>query len=642
MKRIFRQLCCFALAAVLIVIAAAPAYAAAKDPTPLIILQGYSGPQLFLDYGLPTEQQIWMPSLNGKSVRSLADVLLYTLPKLIVDAGGNADKVVEKFGEVAPLLSKMEMNDDGSPKYNVTARPHGAKNARWDVMLARGEERLNSQRTITNTFMPTVPADHIYCFANDWRLGQVEGSAALHQFIQEVKADSGHDKVNLFGISYGGQLAAAYLSLYGGEDIEGVVMHAPAIRGSQLTVDIMENESFAFDPAVLLEFAAIYLERELSINQRIGGVSMEVISDLALQIIRTYLVKPLIQKFGSFWDIMPPAEYERMKARYLDPVKNAELIRRSDIIHYQMMPNISETLKYWQSRGVKIALVCGANAPLVGGNMINSDRIIDLASTTGATVLPLGKKGEVDVPAEQVCANPAHPHRSPDGAIDASSCYLPDQTWIFLGQYHGQAAWDSYARDLYIKWLYTDEIKDVYSNPDYPQFRDSCNPNDGIEARFSNSVSGYLTGEDDKLLLKNLSDYELSLTSVQAEGLRLEVPLTDRILIRPGETVRLRYECVLPQKRQSFSLKVDFVRESIVPSKETRTFAFAALPSQNEPAVLRYPPQENTNSPLHFQPVRTLVIAIALTASMIIASISVGVIYRGKLRQKKRQTAPSE
>jgi pimeloyl-ACP methyl ester carboxylesterase len=554
--------------------------------------------------------------------------------RIILDAGGNAERVVEKFGEMTPLLEKMEMREDGSSKYDLTPCPKGARDSRWDVMKANGQERLNTQRAITESMLSALPADHIYVFANDWRRGQVEGTANLHAFIQEVKADSGHEKVNLFGVSYGGQLAAAYLALYGGEDIERIVMHAPAIHGSRLAVDIMENEAFAFDPVLLLDFTAVYLERELSLNQRLGGVTMEQVSGIALRVLREY-VKPIFLKFGSYWDIVPPEDYERLKEKYLDSEENAEIIRRSDIIHYEVMPHIGETLRAWQAKGVKIALVCGAGSPLVGGSMVNSDRIIDTASTTGASVAPLGEERPVPAPARPVCANPGHPHRSPGGAIDASCCYLPDQTWFFSGQYHGQGAWDPWAVGIWTRWLYTDELTDVYSDPEYPQFRDSCNPSDGIEARFSQGVCGYLSAGETTLLLKNLSAHDLSLLSVRAEGLRLEVPLVNRVVLRPGETARLRCEAEIPSQQQSFTLTAEFVRESIVPATETRSFTFAALPGEL-PTPLRYPPLEEPPVPPRFQPVRTLFALLALAASLGIASAAVGVMYRSKLRERKK------
>jgi len=569
----------------------APACLRSRGRSPVIVLPGYSGPQLFLDAGRETEQQIWAPQLGGKTLRSIADVLLTTLPKLLAGAGGNADAVVAKFGELAPILEKLTMNEDGSSKYNISPLPQHARDARWDVMLERGQERLNiAQRPTTNSMLEYIPADRIYIFGNDWRMGQVEGSNALHTFIQEVKEDSGSEKVSLLGVSYGGQLAAAYFTFYGGTDIDRAVLHAPAIRGSALTVDILEKPDFAFSPASLLDLAAISMQREFPFSQRLNKIKrMVVISDIAVRVIRAHLL-PLLLKFGSFWDIVPPKDYERLKAQYLDPVKNAEIIRKSDIVHYEMMPNIGETLRSVQRNGVKIALIAGTGLSLASGNPIDSDVIIDVASTTGALSVPLNIKPPTDMSADLMCESGIHPHRSPDGRIDASCAYLPGHTWFFRGQYHGQAVWDRYARQLYNKWLFTDDIQDVWSDPAFPQFRDSCNPADGLEARFSESVCGYLTALDEALLLTNLSNYDISLLSVQAEGLGFEAPIVGRVVLRHDETVRLRFRADLPAHACYFDLTVDFMRKFPVPARERRTFSFTALPDHEEiPAWLRFP-----------------------------------------------------
>jgi len=558
----------------------------------VIILPGYSGPQLFLDAGLETEQQIWAPQINGVALRSVADVLLTVLPKLLADAGGNADAVVRKFGELVPMLEKMTMNDDGSSKYDVSALPRHARNSRWDVMLERGQERLNlAQRPTTNTLLDYVPADRVYFFASDWRMGQVEGSKALHEYIQEVKADAGCEKVSLLAVSYGGQLAAAYFTFYGGADIDRAVLHAPAIRGSSMTVDLLEKPDFTFDSVSLLDMAAVFMQRELSLSQRLkrDRRRMELFSDITVRVMRTHLLDEAT-RFGSFWDLVPPEDYERLKAKYLDPEKNAEIILKSDVVHREMMPNIGETLRRMQRQGVKIALIAGTGVPLASGSLIDSDSIVDTASTTGAMVLPLN--------AEAPMGARRGVHRSPDGRIDAGCAYLPEHTWFFRGQYHGQAAWDRYARQLYNKWLFTDDIQDVWSDPAFPQFRDSCNPSDGLEARFSQSVCGYLTAGDKALLLTNLSAHDISLISVRADGLDFKAPVRGRMTLRPGETLRLPYEAALLDDVCCFDLTVEFVRKTAVPAREHRVFPFTALPANGEvPPALRFPGGEPCSEP---------------------------------------------
>ena len=627
MKRFHAICACLPVACAIAAMSILPAFARTDacgcGQPPVIILQGYSGPQLFLDMGTARERQVWGPQLKGENMRSALEVAFSTLPRLIIDAGGNSDKVIEGLGEVFKGLEKMEMNEDGSSKYNVRAKPHGAYDARWDRMVERGQEKLNNQRYITHSLAEHIPADHIYVFASDWRVSHVQTVDALHAFIQEVKAQSGHEKVSLFGVSYGGQLAAAYFTYYGGADIERAVLHSPAIRGSRLVVDLLENEPFEFDMVSALDLAAVFLQRELSIAQRVPDVSMEQLNDILVRILRTYL-QPLVLRFGSLWDLVPPEDYERMKAKYLDPVKNAEIIARADKMHYGMMPKAGETLQKMRREGVKIAVISGYGVPLVSKNRVNSDFIIHVDSITGARTRRLDSGERFDIMQD---------HISPDGSVDAAGAYLPEQTWFFHRQYHAMAAWDRYASDLYCKWLFTDEIQDIYSSPEFPQFRESCNPSDGLEARFSESVSGYLTAEDDTLLLRNLSKYDISLVSLQAEGLRFEVPMVGRIVIAPGETARLRYDTKLPGVRRRFTLTAEYLRESAVQSKESRAFDFIALPSHEaKPAALRFPTPAQS-APPRFRPARALANAAAAAASLAFAALAAGVMVKGKLRE---------
>ena len=584
--------------------------------TPVIIVPGYSGSFLFLHPGEDGQQQLWPPVIDGASVRSAADIVVDILPRLIIDAGGNADHAVERFGEIFAMFEQLELGPDGRPMSPTGTVAGSARDFRWDIMVERGQERYTNQRPITNSL--DIPHDHIYKFFNDWRLSQVESAARLHAFIQEVMEESGHSQVSLFAISHGGQLATAYFHLYGGAYIDRAVLLAPAIHGSTLTVDMFENDDFAFDPARLLEVMMIYIGRETALGPHFHRVNIAELSDVAVRVIRTYL-EPFALHFGSFWDIVPPWHYEHLKRALLDPVENARIIEQANVMHHEIMPNAGATLRRMQEEGVRVAIIAGSGLPLASGNPVNSDFVIDVASTTGAYAVPLG--------GEPLTGTGLH--ISPDGMIDAAGAFLPEQTWFFSGQYHGQAAWDVYASELYNLWLFGDEIDSVFCDPRFPQFLDCANAAHGLSARFSGNVSGYLTADSELLLIRNLSDFEISLLSVSAEGHDFSVRIANRITLRPGETKRLRYETILPAQRQRFTLRLEFVREMTPPSRETRELVFTAIPAQDYvPQALRFPGDDIPAAPLRFYPVRALLIALALAASLALASVAVGVIYK--------------
>jgi pimeloyl-ACP methyl ester carboxylesterase len=589
-----------------------------------------------MDLGLPTEEQIWNIPFNGSTTATLLQTLAQILPKLVADANNNLDEAVERANDAClSLLSKLEMNPDGTSKNNVTPYPSGAKNARWDVMLERGEERFNNQRPITNSFLDYVDADHVYIFASDWRMGLLENAAALVDFVEEVKADSGHSKVSLYGISYGGALGAAYLHYYANpDDIDRVVLLSPALQGTSLTYDIMEKPNFTFDLASIADFSAVYAQTEIRLANPLSGITPTQLNELAVRIIRRY-IQPLVMHFGSFWDIVPNEYYAELKNKYLDPVLNGRIIEQSDQIHNDFMPNIGATFRDLQQKGVKIAIISGSGLKMAGGGMVNSDYVIDVRSTTGAVAAPIGET--LSEYAQDVCTDPTHRHISPNGQIDASDAFLPEHTWFFEGQYHGQAAWDSYCRSLYCKWLFTNDIQDIYSSPQYPQFRDSCNPMDAIEARFSSSVSGYLTGDDETLTLTNHASHAVNLLHVRAENLNFKVNFFTPIVIQPGKTIQLRYESILPAETTKFKLHVTYMIENAVVFEQEidRVFTFTTMPQNTDiPAFLRYPSGGQAAQRFEIRPARFALLLVALFGSLAIGSTCVTLIYRRKLNDQ--------
>ena len=69
--------------------------------------------------------------------------------------------------------------------------------------------------------------------------------------------------------------------------------------------------------------------------------------------------------------------------------------------------------------------------------------------------------------------------------IDASYCYLPDNTWFVDGLYHGMTFNEDYTRELAIRLLLTDELTDVFTDPAFPQFRASANMANGSSLSIS-------------------------------------------------------------------------------------------------------------------------------------------------------------
>lgn len=61
---------------------------------------------------------------------------------------------------------------------------------------------------------------------------------------------------------------------------------------------------------------------------------------------------------------------------------------------------------------------------------------------------------------------------SPDGVVDATTGLLPCTTWYFKAQAHEQLPQNDVALTLAIRVMADNNMKDVYSNPAFPQFNE--------------------------------------------------------------------------------------------------------------------------------------------------------------------------
>ena len=140
--------------------------------------------------------------------------------------------------------------------------------------------------------------------------------------------------------------------------------------------------------------------------------------------------------------------------------------------------------------------------------------------------------------------------------------------------------WEEYTRNLQFTLLLTDKIKNVYSDPDYPQFHTSANSSYAVSAVLNSSAEGYASDKDTALKIKNLSldDRRLMILGVDCSLPGVDFALKGTPVIKAGETLEIALEGKLPQESNSrFDITVNYcVIGSLTPLGQ-RTFAFTLL-----------------------------------------------------------------
>lgn len=510
------------------------------DGDPIVFLQGFTGSPFTLDRGLETEVGIWGADAEFDTVRIVAAIPGILVGLISYAFGGDKGLLVDSLDYlVSDKLDKMSCNPDGTSKYNVTPYPYYAEEASIATLKANGKEAYVPETEINGLLSEIVPEESIYIFNTDWRLGQIDNSERLAEFIDDVLEITGKDKVDIYALSHGGQTAATYLYYHGTESkVDNALLNVPAIGGTSIVKGLLGEGAANFDMDQVSRFAAVLLRTETDLRWLGKILPGEFLNDL-LKLVFVEIFQPYALTFGSIWDFMDIETYKEYKEKYLNPLTNAEMIKKHDKMHFDCMANMSEGLKAAQAAGTDIHIIANFGSQLGSGEAIDADFVIDTACSTGAYTAEYGTHFAASyTPKNTTCSDPTHNHISPCRTVDATCAYLPENTWFVRGQYHGMIYWDSYTRPMIQQMLLTDNIKDIYSDPDYPQFELGQNPVDAIYAKFTNETSGYFNNESDTLLVRNLSEeYSIAITEIKADG--CEFDIDQSAVIAPGEEIEI-------------------------------------------------------------------------------------------------------
>ena len=539
--------------------------AAKKDDTPLVFVPGFLQPFLFVEED-GERDYLWLmrqEKIDNQIKADLPNIILSFFGFLLGDSEGFG-RTLGKGSSV--IADKMKCNSDGSSVYPVQHFSNDPEQSSVEAQLKYFEE-VGISKIYYKEYMEYVRQNNladlsnIFIFDYDSRLDAITLAEELDGFIKDVKEYTGSEKVNLFGLSYGGLIVATYLYYHMDEKaVNKTVLSVPALGGTEFADRFLrENIDLPIDE--ILDFGESVLGMETEFGAAVESVDINFQNQILNSAIDEILY--ISRYWGSVWSMAAPEDYEGLKNDFLDPVVGKELIRKGDIIHYEIMPSMHETFERCRSLGTEVSIVAGCGCKSCVGGDKNSDILLPTNAVTGAKCAKLGERfadGYTQV--GTVCKNSAHNHVSPSMEIDAPCAFLPENTWFIDKQYHAMFSSEEYATSLISKLLFTDELADVHSAPDYPQFEYSNNPHRGVRAKFNNSLSGYITSEDTALLVENLfTEADVKVVSVIADGIELDFSAGQSEIINPGESVAIPFKGEIPKvSATNVEITVNYVK----------------------------------------------------------------------------------
>ncbi len=559
---------------------------------PIIFVPGYATSNFYSLDENGNEKPLWGTDPLGQIINNSSPERAAAIAKEVAAfmATGDADGLAKVLNDgFRRIFADFACNPDGTPSTPVYTYVHDPAETNYKYLKETYPEgEFRSEPEIADELAEYVGLENIFVLTIDFRLGAVELAGQLREYIDDVleycnegrSEEDKIDKVNLYGLSHGGQITGTYLTLYGYEGkVNNAVLLYPALAGAALAYDVFGGaENFA--ERVLVDFLehGLVIEEELDIL--LEAVKLSFIDEVFKELVEECLSH--IRYWGSFWDFIPLDVYDEYKANHLDSVESAKLIEQSDFVHYEIMSPDGEF--YYpkgfckaEATGTNIYIISGYDAQSVTGMNASTDAIVPVASSTGATVAPFGKRfadgyiQKVDTGFYQV---------SPSMTVDASTAYLPERTWFVEKGYHGMTMGDEYTKTLFYKLLLNDgEPYDVHSleSQGYNQFHATTNSAHIIFAEFDKSKEGYLSSQDSELVIKNISnDSIVTVSAVSVRNADFDFDFFPFILM-PGKSKSVKIDGDVPAvSLKNIEVDVTYLTNKVTPVGQ-RTFDFTVM-----------------------------------------------------------------
>lgn len=326
-----------------------------------------------------------------------------------------------------------------------------------------------------------------YEFYYDCRESPVVSAHQLQDAINQLFEETGTDKIELIGSSFGANIVTAYMHEYPDylSRIDTVLICAPSVGGMNFLGELLSG-NFDVSARGLCDLIDRLSEEEALCDffyvLEESGVLGILLDALAVPVLRKAVYEGVVDVARDMLATLPtlcvciPDEYfiPAMEFLYGENYKDpnhtyAKVIEKMDYYHYNVANNAAQIYLDAEknNEGLNMAVVCKfgvAAIPLTSGPNIMDDGLVTLpVSSFGATCVNYGEKFPADYKQQKYTD---YNLMCPEWNIDASTCAFPFRTWFIKGLGHGKKIGD-----------YNDFIKeitmydtDVFTDPNRPQY----------------------------------------------------------------------------------------------------------------------------------------------------------------------------
>ncbi len=432
--------------------------------------------------GEPYSAPFFMESTSDIVMKALSEALI-PLASLLITQEDKEERCAKAIANVLgeALLGNLKLDNEGHTIKNIQAD-------RYTTSLANLPEEQREyalDQIPLSAYADIAGYDHLYFFSYLSTGNLKDTVAELYELIQIAKKETGHDKVNVAPISQGGSLFNALVQYYKDnglnieDDINRVCYVVPAADGSNILGDIYryglrdDTEAlYGYMIPSLMGEDQQYLSYLINLILRIfPEADLDNILDTAVHT----LVEDYLEYSTCLWALVPSGHYPACREMYLSEEEDA-IVREQTDWYYNAQVNAREYILEMLDKGIECFDIVDYNVEFFkiceSWDKMQADGIINLDSESfGATSVKVNVPLAEDYQqANTYCSDPTHNHIDEGRLVDASTGVLCDTTFYFLNQSHETTARNDVIMRLAVRILTDDSFKDVYSDPDFPQF----------------------------------------------------------------------------------------------------------------------------------------------------------------------------
>ena len=504
-----KRILCVVLAAVLLLGCAPAADAAGRELTRSgsqipIVLVGGDGEKLVDADGRELFRFIDITKYaSGMDDGNLKESVLNVVRPLLIQGmlTNNFEPYYEAlYNEIAEMFEPVLPDHDGNPRNGTNVDP-------W--RLQQMADSLKQDYKQTRGWYDLFD----YHFYYDWRLDPMETAVKLHDYIEQVKALTGSEKVAIVCRCVGSAVVLAYIAQYGAGSIYALGMDGITGNGAEPLSESISGK-FAVNGAainrLLIDLDALgMLDIDPFVNETLDLLVKSGMLDATKNTLKIMLYYRILEGATSaiarstffacpmYWSTVTPEDWDAAMYNVFGPEGSEMrqeykgLIEKIENYHEKVGLHVRELMQQVKDAGANVAIIAKYGyqmSPVCESADMLADQIISVKRASFGATTSLVYDTLAPAYVTERTVKGMSRYISPDLQIDASTCLFPDSTWFVKGVRHSE--WTA-TENAIMYTVTTAETQLTVNDFDLSQF----------------IVGDYQTGECEKMTYENCDTY---------------------------------------------------------------------------------------------------------------------------------------